>query len=67
MLGRNTMTLPTPPSTPSQSRLRMTPSGKWFSRNEVSQLTPPSIQSIGYCPMVNVIQKINHMMSKNSG
>ena len=67
MLGRKTITLPTPPRTPSHSRACSVPSGMWASQAAVSQATPASIQSIGYCPMVNVIQKMNHRMATNAG
>ena len=61
------MTLPTPPKMPSHTRACKMPSGIRLSHQAVSQATPLSIQSIGYCPMVNVIQKMNHRMATNSG
>ena len=61
------MTLPTPPNMPSQTKACSVPSGIWLSQRAMSHDTPPSIQSMGYCPMVNVTQKMNHMMATNNG
>ncbi len=67
MLGRKTITPPTPPITPSSSRSLNGPSGICVPRNSESQLTPSSIQPMGYAPIWNVAQNISHITSRNSG
>ena len=48
------MTLPTPLMTPSLSKSRSTPSGAAYCTNSDTFCTHQSIQSMGYCPKVNV-------------
>ena len=67
MLGRNTITPPTPPITPSMSISFTGPSGMYVLMRSPINPTPASIQSIGYCPMVKVAQNISHIMNMKIG
>ena len=54
MFGRKTITLPTPPITPSISKSLNAPSGIARCNPDPIQSTSISIHSCGYCPMWNV-------------
>ena len=54
ILGKNTMTAPTPDIIPSISKSLSIPSGIALRSQPDSTSTPLSIQSIGYCPSENV-------------
>ena len=44
--GKNVITLPTPPITPSQSKLCRAPGGMWAAMPERTNFWPASIQSM---------------------
>ena len=67
MLGRNTITPPTPPTIPSTTMSFSTPSGMTRWSAVLSHATALSIQSIGYCPTTNVAQNIRNIMAKKIG
>ena len=56
--GRNTITAPTPAMAPSAIMSFSGPSGMADFTKSHNAPTPASIQSIGYCPSVNVTSNI---------
>ena len=67
IFGKKTITPPTPPITPSTTKSFNGPAGIMPSIAEDSQLTPNSIQCIGYAPTSKVAQKMANIISKNIG
>ena len=67
MLGRNTRTLPTPAITPSTTRSFTQPSCIMEPTHSPNFATSQSIQSMGYWPIVNVAQKMNHSSTMKIG
>ena len=65
--GRKTMTLPTPFMMPSVSKSRNEPSAIIPLIQSPRAATPASIQSIGYCPTVKVVQKVSHIRKRKIG
>ena len=67
MLGRKTITPPTPLMMPSTIRLRSDPSAIKFVTVSLSQLTPLSIHPAGMAPSVKVAWNITHINSRKTG
>ena len=65
--GRNTITEPTPPITPSTSMSFIGPSIMRSEMTEPIQSTPDSIHPIGYCPNEKVASNITHSISMKIG
>ncbi len=67
MLGRNTITPPTPPIIPSTRRSFNGPSGMKLRTKFPICSTPHSIHCMGYSPSLNVASNMNHMKKINMG
>ena len=65
--GKNTMTEPTPPITPSISMSFSGPSGIHSPMKSPKSDTPASIQSMGYCPSTKVTSNMRNSRAKKMG